>query len=106
MQTKAEEASLAAGVHASDIWIVDAAHPPAKPITPNLPFYLALTVFVSVWLAVGYALLAESLHPSTYRFAVLLLAAIAVAAAHAQAPTPSTSGLPTGVARLPATPDS
>ncbi len=63
---------------------------------------MAITLFVGLWLAMGGALLMESIRPS--RTIVALLAALlAGAAAHGQAPTPSTSGLPTGVVRLPAT---
>jgi polysaccharide export outer membrane protein len=48
----------------------------------------------------------ESIRPSVIRAgAVILAAVLAGTAIHAQAPTPSTSGLPSGVVRLPATPD-
>ena len=98
---KAEEAGLSAGVHDSNISVVDAAFPPAKPSAPNLPLYMALTLFVGLWIAVAVALLLESIQAPTARAvvaAVLLL--LAGAAGQAQAPTPSTSGLPTGVARI------
>jgi len=99
---RVEEAGLAAGVHGSDISIVDAARPPAKPVSPDLPLYLAITLFVGLWLAVGGALLQESLQTSTaHATAGLLAVLLASAALHGQAPTPSTSGLPTGVARIP-----
>ena len=101
---KVEEAGLAAGIHGSAISVVDAALPPVKPVTPNLPLYMAITLFAGLWLAVGGALLVESLHPSVARAAGLLLAALlAGAAATAQAPTPNLDGLPTGVARIPFT---
>jgi polysaccharide export outer membrane protein len=62
---------------------------------------MAITFFAGLWLAVGAALLAESLRKPMAQAAVALLAALlAVTAANAQAPTPSTSGLPTGVARV------
>lgn len=106
MQDKMEEAGLVAGVHAPDIWIVDAARPPVKPVSPDLPLYLAITLFAALWLAVGGALLMESLHPSATR---VMLAGLALAltgvAGWGQAPTPSTSGLPTGVAKIPGSPD-
>ena len=105
--TEMEEAGLAAGVHPSGISVVDAPRAPSKPVTPNLPLYLAITFFVGLWLAVGGALLADSLSFDSIisfstRSLALLLALMAMATwMHAQAPTPSTSGLPTGVARIP-----
>jgi polysaccharide export outer membrane protein len=97
---KMDEAELAAGIHISKISVVDRSLPPAKPVAPDLPLYLAITFFVSLWLAVGAALMLESLHPSAARAMILLLAAFLIGiTGHAQAPTPSTSGLPSGVAR-------
>jgi polysaccharide export outer membrane protein len=104
--TKVEEAGLAAGVRGANISVVDPATPPARPSSPNLPLYMAITLFVSLWLALAAALLAEALHSPVARAvpaAILLLAAASMA--HAQAPTPSTSGLPTGVASFPQTPE-
>ena len=101
---KIEEAGLAAGVASSAITVIDPALEPAKPVAPDLPLYMAITFFVSLWLAVGGALLAESLNtsakaPSAGRSAALLLAVLlAGMAARAQAPTPTTSGIPSGVA--------
>ena len=103
---KVEEAGLAAGVGSSNISIVDTARTPDKPVAPDLPLYMLITLFVSLWLAIGGAFLMESIHPSSHLSALVLLAVLlAGAAIHAQAPTPSTSGLPTGVVRLPATQD-
>jgi polysaccharide export outer membrane protein len=100
-----EEAGLSAGIHGSNISVVDYARQPVKPVAPDLPLYMAITLFAGLWLAVGGALLLESLHPSAVRAAVVLLAVLlAGAAVRAQAPTPSTSGLPTGVARVASTP--
>jgi polysaccharide biosynthesis/export protein len=101
-QQKAREAGLAAGAHEPEIWIVDPARSPAKPAAPNLPLYLAITLFVALWLALGGAFLMESWKSSV---AVLLLVGAACLAAHAQAPTPTTSGLPAGVAKLPQSTD-
>jgi polysaccharide export outer membrane protein len=102
---KVEEAGLSAGIHGSNISVVDYARQPVKPVAPDLPLYMAITLFAGLWLAVGGALLLESLHPSAVRAAVVLLAVLlAGAAVRAQAPTPSTSGLPTGVARVASTP--
>lgn len=100
---KAEEAGLAAAMRTSEIEIVDPARQPVKPIAPNLPVYLAVTLFIGLWLAVGGALLLESLHPSSTCASILLLTVLIASAysLHAQAPTPSTSGLPAGVARIP-----
>ena len=101
---KVEEAGLAAGVHGSNISVVDPARQPVKPSAPDLPVYMAITLFVGLWLAAGAALAAEQLKPAIWRAAVVLLAALAVGVCgHAQAPTPSTSGLPTGVASFPQT---
>ncbi|HEY1964488.1 MAG TPA: GNVR domain-containing protein, partial [Acidobacteriaceae bacterium] len=106
MQDKVEEAGLAVGVHDADIWIVDEARPPAKPVAPDMPLYLAITLFVGLWIAVGTALLLESLWPSTARVMVGLVAVfVSGAMVYAQAPTPSTQGIPTGVAKIPVTSD-
>lgn len=103
---KVDEAGLAAGVHSSDISVVDPATPPAQPSAPNLPLYMAITFFVSLWLALALALLVDALRPSATRVILALFAVLAAnSIAHAQAPTPSTSGLPTGVASFPQTPE-
>jgi polysaccharide export outer membrane protein len=106
IKAKAEEAGLAAGVHGSDFWIVDAANPPAKPASPDLPLDMAITLFVGLWLAAGGAFLMETIRPSGARAVMILLCGLTMAlAAHAQAPTPNTSGLPSGVARTSHNPD-
>ncbi len=107
---KVEEAGLAAGLRSPNISVVDYARQPDKPVAPDLPLYMLITLFAGFWLAIGGAFLMESIRPSSHSNviragAVLLAAVLAGAAIHAQAPTPSTSGLPTGVVRLPATPD-
>ncbi|MGB6687631.1 MAG: SLBB domain-containing protein [Terracidiphilus sp.] len=95
---RVEEAGLTAGVRASSITVVDYALQPAKPVAPDLPLYLAITLFVGLWLAVGGVLLLESIHPTAAKVTVFVLVALVVGgAAHAQPPTPSTSGLPSGV---------
>lgn len=98
---RVEEAGFSAGVHGSNISVVDPARQPVKPVAPDLPLYMAITLFAGLWLAVGGALLLESLGTSTRAVAALLAVLLAGAAAHAQAPTPALDGLPTGVARLP-----
>ena len=113
VQAKVAEAGLAAGVESSNISVVDAARQPVKPVAPDLPLYLAITFFAGLWLAVGGALLMESMSSQAGqaanqagRVGVLLLAAIlAGGLAHGQAPTPALDGLPTGVARIPFTED-
>ena len=116
---KAEEAGLAAGVRPSNISIVDPALQPAEPVAPDLPLYLAITFFAGLWIAGGAALLRESVlqrkvaapsHRPLMRAsagaAVVMLALFAACSAlRAQAPTPSTSGLPTGVVKIPQTED-
>lgn len=103
---KVEEAGLAAGVQSSNIAVVNSALPPTRPYSPNLPLYMAITFFVSLWLALVAALLADRLPSSALRTAVaLLMVCAATMPGRAQAPTPSTSGLPTGVASFPQTPE-
>jgi polysaccharide export outer membrane protein len=107
---RAEEAGLAAGVHTSNLEVVDYARQPVKPVSPDLPLYLGLTFFAGIWIAVGGALMLESIHPSSRPAAMrvsgaLLILLAAGACARGQAPTPSTSGLPTGVASFPQTPE-
>jgi polysaccharide export outer membrane protein len=105
-EQKVREAGLEAGAHPPDIWVVDPARPPAKPAAPNLPLYLAITLFVALWLALGGAFLMESWKSSgAASAAALLLICMACYAAHAQAPTPTTSGLPQGVAKIPQSTD-
>lgn len=108
---KVEEAGLAAGVRSSNIRVIDPARQPVKPASPDLPLYLAITFFAGLWLAVGgvflrESILRESMQSGAGRVFTLLLTALAFGATlHAQAPTPSTSGLPTGVASFPQTED-
>ncbi len=101
---KAEEAGLAAGVHTSNLEVVDYARQPVKPVAPDLPLYLGITFFAGIWIAVGGALMLETLHPTKLHAAVALLALCAACGyLHPQPPTPNTSGLPSGVVRLPQT---
>ncbi len=104
VEEKAEEAGLAAGVRPSNISVVDYARQPVKPVAPDPPLYLAIAFFVGLWIAVGAALLRESLGSSSIRAVVALIAFLAGGASlRGQAPTPSTSGLPAGVASFPQT---
>jgi polysaccharide biosynthesis/export protein len=98
---KAEEAGMAAGVPHPDFNIVDAARVPAKPSSPDPILYLSITFFVTSWLAAGLVFGLESFRRHAGRAIVVLLTTLAlVCGSSAQAPTPSTSGLPTGVARI------
>jgi polysaccharide export outer membrane protein len=99
IEGKVDEAGLNAGVHSSTISVLDIAREPAKAATPDLPVYMAITFFVGLWLAVGCVLAVEALSAAG-RGAATLLAMLMVAAAiaHGQPPTPTTSGLPSGVA--------
>jgi polysaccharide export outer membrane protein len=107
VEDKAEEAGLAAGVRSSNISVVDYARQPVKPVTPDLPLYLAITFFVALWIAVGAALVRESLGsrggPTLLAPVLIAVTALLVANTNlrAQAPTPNTSGLPSGVASFP-----
>jgi polysaccharide export outer membrane protein len=97
---KVEEAGLASGIPASDLAVVDSARPPAKPVAPDLPLYMVITFFAGLWVAVGGALMMESISANGARAAALALILIAASAlARAQAPIPSTSGLPSGVSK-------
>lgn len=101
---KVQEAGLIAGIRASQISVIDYALVPGRPVTPDLPLYLGITLFAGLWLALGGALMLESVRPSIQPSTVhsakaigtLLLIAVAVTV-RAQPPTPTTSGLPSGV---------
>jgi polysaccharide export outer membrane protein len=98
VEGKVEEAALNAGVHNSTISVLDFAREPARAAAPDLPVYLAIIFFVGLWLAVGCVLAVESMSSAGRSAVVAGLLAIAFAMAHAQPPTPTTSGLPSGVA--------
>ena len=107
LRQRIEEAGLAVGVHASSITIVDAARVPYKPVAPDPVLYMAITLFAGFWVALGGALLLDLIRPvrlaSTGVSTGLALCVFLLAASYGwgQAPTPSTSGLPTGVVKLP-----
>jgi polysaccharide export outer membrane protein len=104
LRQRMEEAELSAGIHASSITVMDPALEPFKPVAPDLPLYLAITLFSSVWLALGGGFLLDALSSDGRRLrgvvAGLILLMVATAG-YGQAPTPSTQGLPTGVVKLP-----
>lgn len=101
VQAKAEEAGLIAGIGGSNMTVVDYARQPLTPISPNWPVDLAITLFVGLWVAVGGALLLESMTPTRVRAAVTVALLCTCLVARGQAPTPNTSGLPSGVGHPP-----
>ena len=104
LMQKREEAGVVAGVGSSNVSVIDFARQPAKPVSPDLPVYTAITFFVSLWVALGGVFLMESVRrPGVRGVAALVILALMFSGSgmRAQAPTPSTSGLPTGVARIP-----
>ncbi len=107
-----EQAGFAAGVHSSDLRVVDPARQPAKPVSPDLPLYMAITFFAGLWVALAGVLVSEwrtnernamQQRLLSHALALLLVAIVFTVRGYAQAPTPSTSGLPTGVVSLPQT---
>ncbi len=101
LNQQAEEAGLAAGSRGSELFIIDYARQPVKPVSPNLPVLMGITLFVSLWLGIAAVFMRETIRSKATHVAVLLVLFAATAdVGRAQAPTPSTSGLPTGVARI------
>lgn len=98
---QAEEAVLAAGSYTSGVSVVDYARQPVKPVSPNLPVYMVITLFVSSWIGLAVVLIRRRLRTGVHGALAVLVLVMAHTAIRAQAPTPSTSGLPTGVARIP-----
>jgi polysaccharide export outer membrane protein len=99
IEGKVEEAALNAGVHDSSISVFDFAREPAKASAPDLPVYMAITFFIGLWVSVGCVLAVESMSSAGGIAATLLvMMAVATGMAHGQPPTPTTSGLPSGVA--------
>ena len=105
LERRIEEAGLSAGVRASSITVVDYARIPFKPVAPDPPLYLAITLFSSLWLALGGGLFLDSLRPvnGALRRAALILMFLAISNTFVlgQAPIPNTQGLPSGVVKLP-----
>ena len=103
LRQRMAEAGLAAGVHASSIRVVDPALTPYKPVAPDAPVYLAITLFAGIWVALAGALALDILKPPKVALAMLALCVLVTGGTlGAQAPTPSTQGIPTGVVKLPA----
>ncbi|MFC5864905.1 polysaccharide biosynthesis/export family protein [Acidicapsa dinghuensis] len=103
LRRRIEEAGMSAGVRGSSISVVDEARVPFKAATPDVPLYLAIALFVGGWVAVAMALLLDAMRPMAKVGAVVLVAFTLFGGwnGRAQAPTPNTQGLPTGVVRLP-----
>lgn len=110
LRQRIEEAALSAGVHASSITIVDRARVPFKPVSPDLPLYLAITLFGAIWIALGGALALDAFSPDPRsggrgkgRLKGLAVALVLLAASNGfgQAPTPNTQGIPSGVVKIP-----
>lgn len=103
LRRRIEEAGMSAGVRGSSISVVDEARVPFKAATPDVPLYMAIALFVGGWVAVAGALLLDAMRPAAKAGAALLVIAVLFGGwnGRAQAPTPNTQGLPTGVVRLP-----
>ncbi len=111
LRQRIEEAGLSAGIHASSITIVDRARVPFKPVAPDTPLYLAITLFASLWIALGGALALDTFWPASgpggkkpgrLKGMAVVLVLMAASAGFGQAPTPNTQGLPSGVVKIPA----
>lgn len=103
---KVQEAGMSAGTRGSKFSVVDVARQPARPVSPDLVLYMAIMFFVGFWLALAAVLLSESMRkPVPTAAAGLMVLLLACGVMHAQAPTPALDGLPTGVARIPFTPN-
>ena len=100
---------MSAGIHASSITVVDRARVPFKPVAPDLPLYLAITLFAGIWVALGGALAWDAFGPiqkaggksSRLKGLAVVLLLLASSRGFGQAPTPNTQGLPSGVVKIP-----
>ena len=84
-------------MHSSNISVVDVARQPVKPVAPDLPLYLADHLFcglVDRRRRRAAARVAGDPANARWRCSAAVAASLC-AGLHAQAPTPSTSGLPT-----------
>lgn len=111
LTAKLEESGLAAGVRSPGITLVDPPIVPFKPSVPDLPLYLGISIVTALWLAYAAVMLVDVLKkPSSGTVTTtLLLAALFLMHQHllrAQAPTPSTQGIPAGVSQPVLTPNS
>ena len=102
LMQQSEEAGLAAGSRGSALSVIDYARQPGRPVSPNLAIDMAIAVFGGVWLGLAGVLAKEAVGKNRLRTASLFLCmALTLSTVNGQAPTPSTSGLPTGVAHIP-----
>ena len=97
-----EEARLAAGSYEPALAVIDPARQPVAAASPRLEIYLPIAAFLGLWAGLGVVVIREKLRLLKVAGAVLgCIAVVVCGQAKGQAPTPSTSGLPTGVARIP-----
>ena len=101
LRKRVQEARYAAGLHASSIQVVDWARVPYKPVAPDPVLYFAVTLFVGFWVALVGALGLDAWRPVAGKAAAVLLLLMSAGIGWTQAPTPNTSGLPSGVVKLP-----
>lgn len=116
LEKRLREANLSAGIHASSIQVIDWARESFKPVSPDLPLLMAVTFFISLWIGLGVALMVDAMpifprfrrfsgrrpaSPSAAGVTATLAVLMMAIASQAQAPTPNTQGLPSGVVRLP-----
>jgi polysaccharide export outer membrane protein len=110
LTAKLEESGLAAGVRSPGITIVDPPIEPYKPSVPDLPLYMAISIVAALWLAYAAVMLVEALRrPVAGTAAAVLLVALCLMHLNllrAQAPLPSTQGIPAGVTQPVLTPNS
>lgn len=103
LTAKLEEGRLAASMHSPGIEVVDPPVEPYKPAVPDLPLYLAISMVAALWLAYATVMLLDAIqkphHEAVASAALLALILFHPLALRAQAPTPSTQGIPTGVAQ-------
>ena len=105
VREKAEEAGLAAGVHESNISIVDRSTPAGEACGAGPAALSCCHVLRGAMGGFGGAALVREQSQKAVAGASVLLFILLMGGAglQAQAPTPSTSGLPTGVASFPQT---
>jgi polysaccharide export outer membrane protein len=105
MLERVEEAGLTAGTEGSNLAVVDAARQPVKPAIPDPWLDFPITLFTGLWLALGAVFVRERMEHGARAALMAVLVLGGVVRTLGQAPTPSTSGLPTGVASFPQTPE-
>ena len=105
MLEKMESAGVTVGLPGMDLQVVDWAREPRNPVRPNPTLYFGITFVVGFWMVLGATFALEwlkALQRHKAALVLLLLAVVLAGDSAAQAPTPNTSGLPTGVVRMPA----